>query len=151
MNRLIFHSDLCVGCFACELACKGEHHLPVGVKWIQVKRDERTSDEGKPRLSFQIRVCQQCEVPPCVSACPVGAIFRKKDGLIMLEEEKCNGCRECIKACPWKAIAFDCARQTASKCNLCANLAEPRCLTYCPTAAITTASPLDSGNDFPSS
>ncbi|HBB17466.1 MAG TPA: hypothetical protein DCZ97_10910 [Syntrophus sp. (in: bacteria)] len=136
VNRLIFHSNLCVGCFACELACKAEHHLPVGVKWIRVKRDESLSGESKPRLSFQVSICQQCEAPPCVPACPVGAIFPRKDGLVILEKERCNGCGDCIKACPWGAIAFDPARQTASKCHLCAHLAEPRCSTYCPTAAL---------------
>ena len=135
----MFNPSLCVGCFACELACKGEHQQPSGVKWIQVKRAEGTSDEGKPQLSFKVGVCRQCEAPLCVSACPVGAIFKKKDGLIMLEGKRCNGCRECIKACPWEAIAFDPACQTASKCNLCANLSEPRCVAYCSTGALTTA------------
>jgi Fe-S-cluster-containing dehydrogenase component len=151
MNRLIFHPDLCVGCFACEVACKAEYHLPVGVKWIQVNRDEETGGDGKQRLSFQVNVCRQCEHPPCVSACSVGAIFQRKDGLIILEEEKCNGCRECIKDCPWKVIAFDSARQRASKCNLCTQLAELRCLKYCPTSALTTASSLDFENDLPPS
>ncbi len=149
MKRLAFHSNLCVGCFACESACKGGRQLSFGVKWIRVKRIQGSSSEGEPRLSFQVRVCQQCEAPPCMSSCPAGAIYQRGDGLVMLEGEKCNGCRKCLKACPWEAIAFDEIRQTASKCNLCADLTEPRCLTFCPTGALTTISPHDAGGDFP--
>ena len=151
MNRLIFHPTLCVGCFACELACKGEHQLSSGIRWIQVERVERIVGEGKPQLSFQLRVCQHCESAPCVPACPVGAIFQKKGGFILLDGEKCNGCQECLKACPWRAIAFDSARQTASKCNLCVHQAKPRCVTYCPSGALTLALPFDSGLGLPSS
>ena len=149
MKRFEFHPTLCVGCFACESACKAKHQLPSGVKWIQVKRIEESSDKGEMRLSFQVKVCQQCKAPPCISSCPTGAIYQRNDGLIMLEGEKCNGCQECIQACPWEAIAFDEARQRASKCNLCADLAEPRCSTYCPTGALTTISPHDAGIAFP--
>jgi Fe-S-cluster-containing dehydrogenase component len=149
VKRFVFHPTLCVGCFACESACKAKHQLPSGVKWIQVKRIEESSDKGEMRLSFQVKVCQQCKAPPCISSCPTGAIYQRNDGLIMLEGEKCNGCQECIQACPWEAIAFDEARQRASKCNLCADLAEPRCSTYCPTGALTTISPHDAGIAFP--
>jgi len=148
VKRLVFHSNLCVGCFACESACKGEHQLPSGVRWIRVNKVEETSSEGKAQLTFQLKVCQQCKDPLCISSCPVGAIYQNNDGLIILEGEKCSGCQECLTACPWDAIAFDESREKASKCNLCRDLAEPRCSTYCPTGAISTISSNDAGSAF---
>ena len=147
MNRFIFHPHLCVGCFACEVACKEEHQLPIGIKWIQVERIDR---EEKPQLTFQLKVCQHCESPPCVSACHVAAISQGQDGIVILDGEKCDGCRECLEACPWGAIAFESARQRASKCNLCVDRAKPRCVTYCPSGALIFAFPFDLGHGLSS-
>jgi len=148
VKRFEFHSNLCVGCFACEAACKGEYQLPPGVRWIRIHRIEGSSAAGEAQVSFRLAVCQQCEAPPCIPSCAAGAIYRRNDGLIILEEEKCTGCKECVNACPWEAIAFDESRQTASKCNLCADLAEPRCLAYCPTGALATILSKDGQSNF---
>jgi anaerobic dimethyl sulfoxide reductase subunit B len=149
VKRFVFQSNLCVGCFACESACKGKHRLPSGVRWIRVEKVDGSSAEGKARLSFRLTVCQQCEEPLCISSCPTGAIYQRNDGLTLIEGEKCSGCRECLKACPWEAIAFGETSQTASKCNLCPDLTEPRCLTYCPTGALTIISFHGARRDLP--
>ncbi|MDH4265174.1 MAG: 4Fe-4S binding protein [Deltaproteobacteria bacterium] len=145
MNRLVFEPKLCVGCFACEVACKGEYQLPPGIRWIQVEKGAEITNEGTPWIPLNLKVCQHCAFPPCVSVCPAGAIEQIKDGLILLNEEKCNGCQKCLEACPFGAIAFDPSRQMASKCNLCIHQASPRCVTYCPSGALTFAATSDSG------
>ncbi len=143
MKRLSFHPHLCVGCFACESACKGEHRLPSGVRWLRVHRTEESAGGDKMDLPYKITVCRQCETAPCIVSCPSGAIDRRPDGPVVLQEEKCSGCRECLGACPWGAIAFDEGGRRASKCNLCSDLIEPRCLAYCPTGALAADSQPD--------
>lgn len=110
---------LCWGCLTCEVACKQEMNAPNGVRLIRVQESGPRQVDGKPEFLFQVAVCRHCEAPPCAEACPEQAVFRRDDGIVVLDAERCTGCRACMEACPYEAIAFDAAAGVAQKCNLC--------------------------------
>lgn len=96
----------CVGCSACTVACKSENRLPPGVVYRPVL-DEEIGRYPNVSRRFTPRPCMQCDNPPCVPVCPVGATFRRPDGIIEVNYEQCIGCRYCITACPYGARTFD--------------------------------------------
>lgn len=96
----------CVGCSACTVACKAENKLPPGV----VYRPVIVNEVGTfPNVSMQFtpRPCMQCENPPCVPVCPVGATYKRPDGIVAIDYDVCIGCRYCLTACPYQARTFD--------------------------------------------
>ena len=129
---LVFRKKDCMGCHACEVACKQEHGLGVGPRLVRVI-------EKVPE--FIPIYCHHCAKPPCKEACPVEAISRNEQGIVLIDNDLCIGCRECIEACPFGAMQFEDNRETAVKCDLCVQrLAEnkqPVCLDVCPTGCIS--------------
>jgi Fe-S-cluster-containing dehydrogenase component len=111
--------DQCWGCRTCEAACKQENQAPGGVKLIHVGEDGPTQMDGRWHFIQRVNRCRHCEVPPCADACPVEAIVKREDGIVVLNEGDCSGCGACIEACPYAAIAFDEMANVARKCNLC--------------------------------
>lgn len=109
----------CWGCRTCEVACKQEMNASAGVDLISVVEDGPRTVDGAPFFIYRVRVCRHCELPDCVDACPERAISQRPDGIVVLDESQCSGCRACLDACPYDAIAFDPERETAKKCNLC--------------------------------
>lgn len=128
---LVFKRQDCMGCHACEVACKQEHALGVGPRLIRVS--EKSSD-------FTPIYCHHCAKAPCLVSCPVQAISRNEQGIVLVDHDLCIGCRECVEACPFGAMQFDDRREIAVKCDLCLNrLAEnkhPACMSVCPTGCI---------------
>lgn len=96
----------CTGCDACTIACKAENQLPPGVVYRPVV-EEVVGTYPNVRRRFLPRPCMQCEKPPCTPVCPVGATWRREDGVIAIDYEKCIGCRYCLVACPYSARTFD--------------------------------------------
>jgi molybdopterin-containing oxidoreductase family iron-sulfur binding subunit len=96
----------CVGCSACTIACKAENRLPPGVVYRPVIEEELGEYPNVARR-FTPRPCMQCEDPPCVDVCPVGATYQRPDGIVEINYEQCIGCRYCITACPYSARTFD--------------------------------------------
>ncbi|MEE8456415.1 MAG: 4Fe-4S dicluster domain-containing protein [Acidimicrobiia bacterium] len=92
--------DRCQGCRACMEACKIENNTPQAVFWMYVYRTE-TGEYPDTKQSFLPRPCQHCNNPPCVKVCPVGARFRRDDGIVLTDAERCIGCRYCEVACPY--------------------------------------------------
>ena len=130
VTLMVFQKD-CMGCHACEVACKQEHGLGVGPRFIKVI-------ESAP---FYIPVyCHHCARPPCGEVCPDGAITRNERGIVQVDPDVCVGCRECIVACPFGAMQFDEEREVALMCDLCSerleNDQEPACSQACPTGCI---------------
>jgi molybdopterin-containing oxidoreductase family iron-sulfur binding subunit len=96
----------CIGCSACTVACKSENHLPPGVVYRPVI-DEEIGDYPNVSRRFLPRPCMQCDEPPCVDVCPVGATWKREDGIVVIDYNACIGCRYCLAACPYGARYFD--------------------------------------------
>ncbi|RJX23341.1 MAG: 4Fe-4S dicluster domain-containing protein [Dethiobacter sp.] len=118
-NALIIDHEACWGCKTCEVACKQENGAPDGVRLIYVTEDGPQKVDGKLSFLFQVNICRQCEDLPCAEACPAEAINKRDDGIVVMDDESCTGCRACLEACSYQAIAFDEEKDTARKCNLC--------------------------------
>ncbi|HET8979292.1 MAG TPA: 4Fe-4S dicluster domain-containing protein [Solirubrobacteraceae bacterium] len=129
----------CIGCHACTVACKTEHEVPVGqfrtwVKYVDQGQYPATTRE------FGVLRCNHCTDAPCVTVCPTKSLFKREDGIVDFDSERCIGCKSCMQACPYDAIYIDEDTHTAAKCNFCAhridqNL-EPACVVVCPTHSI---------------
>ncbi|HXF97993.1 MAG TPA: 4Fe-4S dicluster domain-containing protein [Gaiellaceae bacterium] len=107
-RRWVMVIDLrkCSGCDACTIACKAENQLPPGVVYRPVVKEE-VGTYPNVRRRFLPRPCMQCEKPPCTPVCPVGATWRRADGVIAIDYDKCIGCRYCLTACPYSARTTD--------------------------------------------
>lgn len=130
-TSLTIFKDDCCGCHACEIACKQEHDLGVGPRYIRVI--EKSPD-------FLPVYCHHCADAPCKKACPADAISRNGQGIVLVDKEACIGCKECVPSCPFGAMQFDDTNEKASKCDLCVErLAAgktPACCLACPTGCI---------------
>jgi len=118
-RTLAVDEKYCWGCQTCEVACKQENRAPDGVKLISLREDGPREMNGKLDFIFRIDVCRHCDEPPCAEVCPVAAIAKREDGIVILDEAECTGCRACLDACPYDAVDFDEEKEVARKCNLC--------------------------------
>jgi len=141
----------CCGCYNCQLACKDEHvdndwtpyALPqpeTGQFWLKVE-EHVCGTIPKVKMHYIPRLCNHCEKPACIGACTDGAISKRDDGLVIIEPEKCTGCKACVTSCPYDAIYFNDSLGLAQKCTGCAHLLDngykvPRCVEACPTDAM---------------
>ena len=98
----------CIGCQACTVACINENDVPEGsfrtiVSTYAVKQNEQA---GQPAGTYVLpRLCNHCDEPPCVPVCPVGATFKRADGLVLVDGDRCVGCGYCVLACPGSFVA----------------------------------------------
>ena len=129
----------CIGCHACTVACKSEHEVPIGVDRTWVKYIEKGAFPDNRRL-FTVMRCNHCERAPCITICPVTALYRRDDGVVDFNSERCIGCKACMQACPYDALYIDPESNTAAKCNFCTHRLdvglEPSCVVVCPVQAI---------------
>jgi anaerobic dimethyl sulfoxide reductase subunit B (iron-sulfur subunit) len=143
--QLAFYFDQtrCIGCHTCVVACKDWNDLPAElVHWRRVS----TFEEGAfPDVKvFHLSVsCNHCVRPACIEACPEEAISkRESDGVVVIESERCTGCRLCENACPYGAIQFRSEDEEvkAEKCTFCTDRLEndepPVCVAACPMRAL---------------
>ncbi len=93
----------CDGCKACTMACQQRHSLWPSQEWIKVY----TMTTAAGGTYHMARPCQMCEDPPCLYVCPVGATFRTDEGLVLVDQDACIGCRTCMAACPYEARYFN--------------------------------------------
>lgn len=107
-RRWIMVIDLrkCVGCHACTIACVAENKLPPGVVYRQVVEEEIGTYPNVTRR-FIPRPCLHCAEPPCVPVCPVNATYTRADGIVVMDYDRCIGCRYCMNACPYNSRYFD--------------------------------------------
>ena len=131
----------CIGCHACSTACKAENEVPLGVNRTWVKYVDKGAWPHS-RRHFQVTRCNHCANPPCVSICPVTAMYQRSDGIVEFDSDICIGCKACLQACPYDAIYMDPDSGTAAKCHYCAHRTEldlePACVVVCPTQAIVS-------------
>lgn len=116
---LVIDHESCWGCKTCDAACRQEFHTPAGVHLISVTEKSPGKKDDTMEFLYHVNVCRHCDEPPCIEACPEGVILKRQDGIVVLDEAYCTGCRLCIKACPYDAIGFDEDNGFAQKCNLC--------------------------------
>jgi Fe-S-cluster-containing dehydrogenase component/formate-dependent nitrite reductase membrane component NrfD len=135
----LIDQNRCIGCHACTVACKEEHNIPIGVNRTWVKYIEK-GNYPDTRRHFAVLRCNHCDDAPCIEICPTVALFRRSDGIVDFDNERCIGCKSCMQACPYDALYIDPDRNTAAKCNFDASRVEmgykPACEVVCPTQAI---------------
>lgn len=157
---LVIDLDTCVGCQACATSCKewndAGHSAPLtdvdpygaapdGVWFNRVHSYEVQTPAGSKTMNFP-KSCLHCEQAPCVTVCPTGASFKRAaDGIVLVDADKCIGCKLCSWACPYGAREYDADAGVMKKCTLCVdriyneNLPEaarvPACVAACPTGA----------------
>jgi molybdopterin-containing oxidoreductase family iron-sulfur binding subunit len=103
---MVVRLDRCHGCRACVEACKIENNTPSAVFWMYVFRFE-AGKFPNTKIGFLPRPCQHCNNAPCVKVCPVGARYKREDGLVLTDFERCIGCRYCEVACPYGVNFFN--------------------------------------------
>jgi formate dehydrogenase iron-sulfur subunit len=154
-------TSVCIGCKACEVACKQWNELPGNepvfgdgydntvsldaqnwrhVKFLDIVEDKPASvGNGKAWLMMS-DVCKHCKQASCLEVCPTGAIIRTEFDTVFIQPDVCNGCRDCIAACPYGVIEMDHDTGVAQKCTLCYDRLqgglEPACAKACPTQSI---------------
>jgi len=135
----VIDQTTCIGCHACTVACKTEHDVPLGVNRTWVKYIEKGSWPDTRRF-FSVMRCNHCTDAPCVEICPTTALFKRHDGIVDFDTDRCIGCKSCMQACPYDALYIDPDEHTAQKCNYCAHRTdvglEPACVVVCPEQAI---------------
>ncbi|WP_337867394.1 4Fe-4S dicluster domain-containing protein [Meiothermus sp.] len=103
---MVIDTRKCVGCHACTIACAVENKLPPGVVYRPVI-EEQIGEYPNVSWRFTPRPCMQCDKPPCVPVCPVGATWKSADGIVDIDYNTCIGCRYCLTACPYQARTSD--------------------------------------------
>ena len=145
MSRYAFYFDAsgCSGCKACQVACKDRNGLEVGLLWRRVYEVsggswERQEDAWLPQVyAYNLSVaCNHCERAVCVEACPTKAIYQRQDGIVLIDAERCIGCKYCSWACPYGAPQYDSRAKSMTKCTFCVEDVEaglaPACVAACP-------------------
>jgi Fe-S-cluster-containing dehydrogenase component len=140
----------CNGCYNCFLVCKdeycGQDHKPysvglpmTGQSFITVTEKER-GQYPKVKVDYIATMCQQCEAMPCANAAPE-AVYKRDDGIVMIDPEKAAGNKDIVTRCPYRVITWNEEKKLAQKCTMCAHLLdagwkEPRCVEACPTGSL---------------
>ncbi|MBN2239248.1 MAG: 4Fe-4S dicluster domain-containing protein [Dehalococcoidales bacterium] len=131
-----FDESRCILCRTCEISCKAVNKVEYGVSWRKVF-DIWSGEYPDVKRRFFSKSCMHCENPPCVPACPVGAITKREDdGIVVVDAAICNGCRDCLDACPWDIPQFG-NDGKMQKCDYCLGAGqEPACTMSCPGEAL---------------
>ncbi len=175
---LVIDVGACIGCRRCQWACKEENNIPdtISPPWIEIfQMDDEVQLTGEPTLEelkaggttgytkspepghwYLPVACQHCDNPPCVKVCPVGATYKDKDGFVLMDYDRCIGCRICVVACPYSARRFNWLQPSVpenkvnplvpirpmsvvEKCTFCVHRVRrgqlPRCVEVCPVNA----------------
>lgn len=132
---MVIDTRRCIGCHGCSVACKTEFDVPLGLTRSWVEYVEK-GDYPNVSRNFLPRLCNQCSNPQCVRVCPTGATFkRSKDGIVVVDEEVCIGCKYCILACPYDARFLNPKTGTVDKCDFCLHRVgrgvAPACVNTC--------------------
>ena len=154
-QAILVTPEACIGCRACQVACKSWNQLP-GIKTSNngtyqnppdlasaafniIQYNEVPSQENPVRWLFVSRRCMHCEDAGCMTICPTGALYRTAEGAVAYDRDKCIGCKLCVTACPFDVPRYD-ADGKITKCHLCFDRIgagmSPACVKTCPTGAL---------------
>ena len=149
MAQYGFYVDLnaCIGCKACQMACKDRAQNEVGANWRRVIEyaggDWRQEGDALVPDVFAYSVptaCHHCSNPPCLPVCPTAAIEKDENGIVIINVDQCIGCHYCEWACPWGAPVFYDALAVVDKCDFCKDIVDaggtPACVEACPMRAM---------------
>jgi DMSO reductase iron-sulfur subunit len=144
MVGFIFDQAKCTGCKACILACTIENRLGLTHSWRDVYTFNDRHFPGLPVLHLSL-ACNHCEDPACLRACPANAYSKDPEtGFVVLDEDRCIGCRYCTWVCPYGAPRYELTKRTVGKCTFCAERQSagnrPACVELCPTGALDVTS-----------
>lgn len=153
MSRFSILIDVnkCNGCYNCFLSCRDEFYgndypsysaaQPLNDQfWMQVQEVER-GIYPKPKVSYIPKPCMHCESAPCIAAAKDGAVYRRDDGIVIIDPEKAKGQEAIVNACPYRVIFWNAEKQIPQKCTMCAHRLDegekmPRCVESCPVEAL---------------
>ncbi len=155
---MVIDLKLCIACYACVVTCKAENATPPGVFWGQVQEREDGKYPSARRVFLPV-LCNHCAEPLCVKACPTGATTQREDGIVVVDHDKCVGCRYCLIACPYQVRSYvdkirgyfeqgltpyeetgykKHRKGVVEKCTFCVDRVdkglEPACVANCPTS-----------------
>lgn len=133
---MVVDLDRCIGCYACEIACKMENDVALGSYWNKVEEVGPFGEFPDVEMYFLPTLCQACSEPTCVDVCPTHATYQREgDGIVLIERDRCIGCQYCAMACPYGARTFNKKQKVVEKCTLCAHLQavgdKPACVKCC--------------------
>lgn len=129
MSSLNHYEQICSYCRLCEIVCSFQRLGEFSPRRASIKVTRPN------RHDAFLLYCRQCEEPECLSACPVGAISKEKDGTVLVDQQLCTACEACITACSYGAMFFDVKDEMAYKCDLCKG--DPLCVKSCPKGALS--------------
>ena len=151
MKAFVIDLSYCNGCYNCQIACKDEHvandwspyakpQPDYGQFWMRMKETVRGT-VPKVKVSYVPTPCLHCDDAKCIEVCKMKAIYRREDGMIVIDPIKCTGCKLCPDSCPNGSIYFNENLNIAQKCTGCSHLNDdgwdvPRCVDACPTEAL---------------
>ena len=149
---MLIDIEKCNGCYNCFLACRDEYagndqppysvaQPNAGQYWMNVVEKERGSCP-KVKVDYIPLPCLHCRAATCITASPEGAVYRRPDGIVLIDPKKAKGAREIVSTCPHRVIYWNAEKVIPQKCTFCAHLLdqgwkEPRCVAVCPTGALT--------------
>lgn len=151
MKTIVVDPSKCIQCCNCQIACKDEfvdnEWMPYakqqaeGQFWIQIREKEVASGR-RMKLNRVPVPCQQCKDAPCMKVAKDDAVYRREDGIVMIDPVKAKGQKAIMDACPYDAVYWNDALDIPQKCTGCAHLMDlgwdaPRCVTACPTDALS--------------
>lgn len=153
----------CNGCYSCFLSCRDEHcgnDYPgysaaqpySGQFWLNIIEKER-GQYPKVKVAYTVIPCMQCEKPSCADVSPDKAVYRRPDGIVVIDPDKARGQKEIVAACPYRVIYWNEEKRLPQKCTFCAHLLdkgwkEPRCVESCPTKALVFGDLNDPGSEI---
>ena len=153
MKGFLIHADRCMGCHACQIGCKDEHcgncwapyaqeQPESGQFWMKVDQKER-GQRPQVKVSYIPTPCQHCENAPCIAAGRDGAVYRRDDGLVIIDPVKARGQKQIVASCPYGKIFWNEGLEIPQKCTGCAHILDgdepletPRCVDNCPVHVI---------------
>ena len=141
MTKVGFYFDMakCIGCRACQVACKDKNRLEVGYLYREAHTYKVGTFPNVKAFSYSFG-CNHCDKPTCLDNCPTGAIYKADDGTVIQDKTKCIGCRMCVMSCPYGQPQYFPDEGVSGKCDGCYGLRkegnQPACVACCPNRAL---------------